>query len=132
MNVLVNSDVIWDFEQLYDIQSVKELDIGEISQPEKYPQDIIPILRSMKYSSWFTKLKLENCELSNYYDVFMDIASLFQVDSTIEELTIRNSSLTKTTAESILSQILVNDFCSLKYIDFSENELEVYFSLYHD
>eukprot|EP01129_Flabellula_baltica_P007009 TRINITY_DN2680_c0_g2_i1.p1 TRINITY_DN2680_c0_g2~~TRINITY_DN2680_c0_g2_i1.p1 ORF type:complete len:906 (-),score=151.36 TRINITY_DN2680_c0_g2_i1:751-3468(-) len=122
MGLSVNSDLIWDIEQLYHPKMVKVLDLSEIMQPEKYPQDVIPLLQSMRYTSWFNKVIVDGTELTA--EIYTTIAELMKNDRSIKELILRSSSMTKITVESIGTSILNNPVCGLTYLDLSGNDIE--------
>ncbi|XP_072051803.1 F-actin-uncapping protein LRRC16A-like [Amphiura filiformis] len=113
-------EVAWDVDTIYLSQDSKELCLNDFDHLES--RDLVPIVASLMYNSWFTKLTATNLKLSS--DTSKEIKKVMTKSSSIEYLVLDNVGIRWDFAKELSTALLANTNTALRHIDLSNNLLD--------
>ncbi|XP_008830121.1 F-actin-uncapping protein LRRC16A isoform X2 [Nannospalax galili] len=113
-------EVQWDVDTIYLTQDTRELNLQDFSHLEH--RDLIPIIATLEYNQWFTKLSSKDLKLST--DVCEQILRVVSRSSRLEELVLENAGLRTDFALKLASALAHNPNSGLHTINLAGNPLE--------
>ncbi|KAK5579683.1 hypothetical protein RB653_009368 [Dictyostelium firmibasis] len=113
------SSILWDIENLYPFNQVREFNLAEIYQYSF--TDLKAILLSLSYNTYFHSFQ-SNGKLSNE-DLNL-LAEVFKENTSLQQLTITNSQASKEPIITLLQNVAENKGLHLNYINLNNNSLE--------
>ncbi|KAM9975143.1 hypothetical protein ACTFIW_008621 [Dictyostelium discoideum] len=113
------SSILWDIENLYPFNQVREFNLAEIYQYSF--TDLKAILLSLSYNTYFQSFQ-SNGKLSNE-DLNL-LAEVFKENSSLQQLTITNSQASKEPIITLLQNVAENKALHLSHINLNNNSLE--------
>ncbi|KAN0038240.1 hypothetical protein ACTA71_000412 [Dictyostelium dimigraforme] len=113
------SSILWDIENLYPFNQVREFNLAEIYQYSF--TDLKAILLSLSYNTYFQSFQ-SNGKLSNE-DLNL-LAEVFKENTSLQQLTITNSQASKEPIITLLQNVAENKGLHLSHINLNNNSLE--------
>ncbi|XP_069769549.1 F-actin-uncapping protein LRRC16A-like isoform X3 [Narcine bancroftii] len=113
-------EVQWDVDTIYLTQDTRELNLQDFSHLDH--RDLIPIVASLEYNQWFTKLSSKDLKLST--DVCDQILRVIARSTRLEELVLENGGLRTDFAQKLASALAHNPNSGLHTINLANNQLE--------
>eukprot|EP01133_Synstelium_polycarpum_P007517 gene7517-8796_t len=114
------SSVVWDIENLYPFNAIREFNLNEIYQYG--PADLKAILISLSYNTYFHAFVANGCKLSN--DDLIHLTDAIKVNTTIQRLLLNNTQSSKESLMSFLPAISENKAIKLSHLNIGSNVLE--------
>uniref|UniRef100_A0A8C3RYM6 Capping protein regulator and myosin 1 linker 1 n=1 Tax=Chelydra serpentina TaxID=8475 RepID=A0A8C3RYM6_CHESE len=113
-------EVQWDVDTIYLTQDTRELNLQDFSHLDH--RDLIPIVASLEYNQWFTKLSSKDLKLST--DVCEQILRVVSRSNRLEELVLENAGLRTDFAQKLANALAHNPNSGLHTINLASNPLE--------
>ncbi|EGC34413.1 hypothetical protein DICPUDRAFT_15574, partial [Dictyostelium purpureum] len=113
------SSVLWDIENLYQANQVKDFNLAEIYQFT--PNDLKALLLSLSYNTYFQSF-ISNYKLLN--EDLIQLAEVFKENTSLQQISITNSQCSKEPFISLLTNIAENKGLFVSSINLSNNQLE--------
>ncbi|GAM27332.1 hypothetical protein SAMD00019534_105070 [Acytostelium subglobosum LB1] len=112
--------VIWDIENLYPCNNVKEFNLNEVYQCTPY--DVRALIMSLAYNNYFTSLVSSNFKLST--EEMNQLTETVRVSSALQKLHLNNIQSSKESIMAMLAGLSENKTIKLQHINLSNNILE--------
>ncbi|GAM27110.1 hypothetical protein SAMD00019534_102850 [Acytostelium subglobosum LB1] len=120
MNIQPLSSVLWDIENMYPFNSIKEFNLNEIYQYG--PSDLRALITSFAYNNYFTSFVANNCKLSN--EETNQLAESLKMNTTMQKLCLNNVQSSKESLMAVLSSATENKAIKLQHLNLGNNYLD--------
>ncbi|XP_028409927.1 F-actin-uncapping protein LRRC16A-like isoform X2 [Dendronephthya gigantea] len=117
MGVPFLEEVAWDVDTIYLSNDTKEFNIQDFDHLE--PRELIPILTTLEYNAWFTRLVCVSYKLSA--EILDVITKVIKRSTTIEEIVLDGVSLGREFCQKLANALTSNPKSALESIDLSRN-----------
>ncbi|XP_078475670.1 F-actin-uncapping protein LRRC16A-like isoform X3 [Lampetra planeri] len=113
-------EVQWDVDTIYLSHDSRELSLNDFSHLDG--RDLVPIVATLEFSSWFTKLHCKDVRLSA--EVCEQVLRVMSRSSRLEELVLENVGLKSDFLQKLATALTQNPASCLHSINLSNNSLE--------
>ncbi|XP_032833298.1 F-actin-uncapping protein LRRC16A-like isoform X2 [Petromyzon marinus] len=113
-------EVQWDVDTIYLSHDSRELSLNDFSHLDG--RDLVPIVATLEFSSWFTKLHCKDVRLSA--EVCEQVLRVMSRSSRLEELVLENVGLKSDFLQKLAAALTQNPASCLHSINLSNNSLE--------
>jgi Ran GTPase-activating protein (RanGAP) involved in mRNA processing and transport len=121
----VHEDLCWDAENLFERENLKSLNLSKFGEQYEEPLtqlEMLPIFHALRHNTYFTSLIIKNFKLEK--QAFITLTELLKVNSTLHSLTFSDINGPKELYLSLFDSLVVNSYCSIISLDFSNTQFE--------
>jgi len=122
-NVPPLEDFIWDMENLFANNYIRDFILSECVRKDKYPNDEMKcFMLCLAHNTWFSSIVADNQKLGN--ETALQLVNVFRTNRQVKALKLSNVGATAPVFLALAENILANPSCALNWINISLNSLD--------
>lgn len=116
-------DFIWDLENLFANNYIRDFILSECVRKDKYPNDEVKcFMLCLSHNTWFTSINADNQRLGN--EAALQVVNVFKTNRLVRQLKMSNVGASATVFQTLAENILGSPCTSLNWINISLNSLD--------
>lgn len=116
-------DFIWDLENLFANNYIRDFILSECVRKDKYPNDEVKcFMLCLSHNTWFTSINADNQRLGN--EAGLQVVNVFKTNRLIRQLKMANVGASGIVFQTLAENILASPCTALNWINISMNSLD--------
>jgi hypothetical protein len=116
-------DFIWDLENLFANNYIRDFILSECVRKDKYPNDEVKcFMLCLAHNTWFTSIVADNQKLGN--ETALQLVNVFKTNRQVRTLKLSNVGATSQVFLTLAENIMMSPYTALNWINISLNSLD--------
>ena len=116
-------DFIWDLENLFANNYIRDFILSECVRKDKYPNDEMKcFMLCLAHNTWFGSIVADNQKLGN--ETALQLVHVFKTNRSVKMLKLSNVGATAPVFMALSENIIMNPLCALNWVNISLNSLD--------